>query len=165
MYSSLQMPLHLAQTIRVWLTDVRVIRSSGLRWMLAAWNTPLQLSDVSHEMRQTLQMRGQLRLISHYKCCFLWVSGFSPTAHDCVWPDCVLEGRSSARNTSLKPKETFQTLEAECSISLPANSLSVLSKIFPLMPAERQSLWRLLLGVAKCPEALLAVKNPADNIN
>lgn len=138
-----------------------VIRSSGLRWMLAAWNTPLRLSDVSHEMRQTLQMREQLRLISHYKCCLLRVSGFSPSAHDCVWPDRVLEGRSSARNTSLKPKETFQPLDAECSISLPANSLSVKSKIVPLTQAERQSHWRLLLGVAKCPRGSPRSQKPS----
>lgn len=78
-----------------------VIRSSRLRWTPAAWNTPLQLSDVSREMKQTLQMREKLGLISHYKCCLLRVSGFSPAAHDSAWPDCALEGRSAARNISL----------------------------------------------------------------
>lgn len=128
-----------------------VIRSSELRWTLAALNTPLQLSDVSHEMGQTFQMRKQLRLISHYKCCLLWVSGFSSAAHDCVWPDCV-GGKELCQKHFPKTQRDTQTRDAECSTSLAANSLSAMLKIFPIMGAERQSQWRLLSKVAKCHE-------------
>lgn len=128
-----------------------VIRSSELRWTLAALNTPLQLSDVSHEMGQTFQMRKQLRLISHYKCCLLWVSGFSSAAHGCVWPDCV-GGKELCQKHFPKTQRDTQTWDAECSTSLAANSLSAMLKIFPIMGAERQSQWRLLLKVAKCHE-------------
>lgn len=121
-----------------------VIRSSKLRWTLAALNTPLQLSDVSHEMGETFQMRKQLRLISHYKCCLLWVSGFSSAAHDCVWPDCV-GGKGLCQKHFPKTQRDTQTRDAECSTSLAANSLSA-------MGTERQSQWRLLLKVAKCHE-------------
>lgn len=66
--------------------------STGGKWMLSAWNITLQLSDVSHEMKQTLQMRKQLRLIFHHKWCLRQVSGFSPAAHDCIWLNCWRKG-------------------------------------------------------------------------
>ncbi len=67
----------------------------------------------------------------------------------------------------LKPKETFPTLEAECSISHPANSLSVVSEIFPLTQAERQSQSgaSYCRGVAKCHRDSPRSQKTADNIN
>lgn len=109
----------------------REIRSSELRWVAVALNTPLQPSDVNHEMGQTFQMRKQLSLISHYECRLLRVSGFSSC---CSWL-CLARQfcrkRRSAKDIPLKPKEEPRR-EAE----ITANSLSAMLKIFPIMGAE-----------------------------
>lgn len=119
-----------------------VIRSNRLRWvLLSAWNTPLQFSDVIHEMRQTLQMSEQLRLISHRKCCLLRVSGLSSALRDCAWLDYQREEILPKWNL-LKNKELFPILKGECFIFYSANSQSFLSK-----------LWHFFCGVTSSPTA------------
>lgn len=119
------------------------IRSSELRWAPVALNTPLQLSDVNHEMGQTFQMRKQLSLISHYECRLLRVSGFSSC---CSWL-CLARQfwreRRSAKDITLKPRE-----EPRRETKSAANSLSAMLKIFPIMEAESD--WRIAVERGIC---------------
>lgn len=52
MYTSLWRCLHLTQTIRLWLIDAESNYIQSIKVIVIAWNTNLQLSDASHEMRQ-----------------------------------------------------------------------------------------------------------------
>lgn len=107
------------------------IRSSELRWAPVALNTPLQLSDVSHEMGQTFQMRKQLSLISHYECRLLRVSGFSSCRSWLCLARQFWRERRSAKDIPLKPRE-----EPRHETKSAANSLSAMLKILPIMGAE-----------------------------